>query len=106
MLITGIVFLSFPTVSNFFGQQKANSIIEDFDDTLDYVVPENGTNDKIPASVDPAYVLTADVPSHIARTWTRLYDCEYRGKHLYIYKGVSLKKELSDDDDYYDYDYE
>ena len=63
-------------------------------------------HDKIPANVDPAYVLTADVPSHIARTWTRLYDCEYRGKHLYIYKGVSLKKELSDDDDYYDYDYE
>ncbi len=51
MLITGIVFLSFPPVSNFLGQQKANSIIEDFDDTLDYVVPENGTNDKIPASV-------------------------------------------------------
>ena len=63
-------------------------------------------HDKIPASVDPAYVLTADVPSHIARTWTRLYDCEYRGKHLYIYKGVSLKKELSDDDDYFDYDYD
>ncbi len=59
-------------------------------------------HDKIPASVDPAYVLTADVPSHHARTWTRLYDQEYRGKHLYIYKGV-LKKELSDDDDY---DYE
>ena len=51
MLITGIVFLSFPPVSNFLGQQKANSIIEDFDDTLDYVVPENGTNDKIPSSV-------------------------------------------------------
>ena len=63
-------------------------------------------HDKIPASVDPAYVLTADVPSHIARTWTRLYDCEYRGKPLYIYKGVSLKKELSDDDDYFDYDYD
>ncbi|MBQ7730748.1 MAG: hypothetical protein IJT68_02800 [Lentisphaeria bacterium] len=59
-------------------------------------------HDKIPAGVDPAYVLTADVPSHHARTWTRLYDREYRGKHLYIYKGV-LKKELSDDDDY---DYE
>jgi hypothetical protein len=59
-------------------------------------------HDKIPAAVDPAYVLTADVPSHHVRTWTRLYDREYRGKHLYIYKGV-LKKELSDDDDY---DYE
>ena len=59
-------------------------------------------HDKIPADVDPAYVLTADVPSHHTRTWTRLYDSEYRGKHLYIYKGV-LKKELSDDDDY---DYE
>lgn len=56
-------------------------------------------HDKIPAGVDPAYVLTADVPSHQARTWTRLYDSEYRGKHLYIYKGV-LKKELSDDDEY------
>ena len=60
-------------------------------------------NDKIPATVDPAYVLTADVPSHNSRTWTRLYDCEYRHEHLYIYKGVSLKKELSDDDEY---DYE
>ena len=61
-------------------------------------------HDKIPADVDPAYVLTADVPSHYTRTWTRLYDCEYRKKRLYIYKGVSLKKELSDDDDYYDYE--
>ena len=60
-------------------------------------------SDKIPADVDPAYVLTADVPSHYTRTWTRLYDCEYRHEHLYIYKGVSLKKELSDDDEY---DYE
>ncbi len=51
MLITGIVFLSFPPVSNFVGQQKANGIIEDFNDTLDYIVPESGTNDKIPASV-------------------------------------------------------
>jgi hypothetical protein len=59
-------------------------------------------NDKIPADVDPACVLTTDVPSHHTRTWTRLYDCEYRHGHLYIYKGV-LKKELSDDDEY---DYE
>lgn len=51
MLITGIVFLSFPTVSNHIGQQKANGIIQDFNDTLDYVVPVNGTNDKVPASV-------------------------------------------------------
>ena len=51
MLITGIVFLSFPPVSNFVGQQKANGIIEDFNDTLDYIVPESGTNDKVPASV-------------------------------------------------------
>lgn len=51
MLITGIVFLSFPTVSNHIGQQKANGIIQDFNDTLDYVVPESGTNDKVPASV-------------------------------------------------------
>lgn len=59
-------------------------------------------NDKIPANVDPACVLTTDVPSHYTRTWTRLYDCEYRHEHLYIYQGV-LKKELSDDDEY---DYE
>ena len=60
-------------------------------------------HDRIPAEVDPAYVLTPDVPSHHSRTWTRLYDCEYRHAHLYLYKGVPLKKELSDDDDY---DYE
>ena len=59
-------------------------------------------NDKIPADADPACVLTTDVPSHYTRTWTRLYDCEYRHEHLYIYQGV-LKKELSDDDEY---DYE
>lgn len=60
-------------------------------------------HDRIPAEVNPAYVLTTDVPSHHSRTWTRLYDCEYRHAHLYLYKGVPLKKELSDDDDY---DYE
>ena len=58
--------------------------------------------DKIPEDVNPAYGLTADVPPHHTRTWTRLYDREYRHEHLYIYKGV-LKKELSDDDEY---DYE
>jgi len=56
-------------------------------------------HDKIPEDVDPAYVLTMGVPSHYARTWTRLYDCEYKEKHLYIYQGV-FKKELSDDEDY------
>ena len=56
-------------------------------------------HDKIPENVDPAYVLTTGVPSHYARTWTRLYDCEYKEKHLYIYQGV-FKKELSDDEDY------
>ena len=60
-------------------------------------------HDRIPAEVDPAYVLTTGVPSHYSRTWTRLYDCEYRHAHLYLYKGVPLKKELPDDDEY---DYE
>ena len=60
-------------------------------------------HDRIPAEVDPAYVLTTGVPSHYTRTWTRLYDCEYRHAHLYLYKGVPLKKELPDDDEY---DYE
>lgn len=50
-LLTGIAFLLFPMVSNFFGQQRANGIIEDFNNTLDYVVPESGTNGKVPASV-------------------------------------------------------
>ena len=50
-LVTGIGFLAFPTVSNFFGQQNANGIIDDFNNTLEYVVPESGTNDNVPASV-------------------------------------------------------
>ena len=38
-LLTGIGFLSFPAVSNFFGQQRANGIIEDFNNTRDNIVP-------------------------------------------------------------------
>lgn len=42
-LLTGIGFLSFPAVSNFFGQQRANGIIEDFNNTLDNVVPADNS---------------------------------------------------------------
>ena len=38
LLATGIGFLAFPSVSNFFGQQRANRIIETFNDSLNNVV--------------------------------------------------------------------
>lgn len=40
-LVTGIGFLAFPTVSNFFGRQTANGIIEDFNESVSNVVPKD-----------------------------------------------------------------
>ena len=42
-LVAGVGFLAFPAVSNFFGQQRANGIIEDFNNTLDNVVPADNS---------------------------------------------------------------
>lgn len=42
-LLTGVGFLAFPTVSNFFGQQRANGIIADFNKSFDNIVPDDGT---------------------------------------------------------------
>ena len=41
ILLTGIGFLLFPTVSNFIGQQRANSVIEEYSETLDHVIKED-----------------------------------------------------------------
>ena len=43
MLVTGIGFLAFPSASNFFGQQRANKIIETFNNSLNNVVSTDGT---------------------------------------------------------------
>lgn len=43
-LVAGIGLLAFPTVSNFFGQQRANTIISDFNNSLLHVVPENAAD--------------------------------------------------------------
>ena len=52
MLAAGVAFLLFPTVSNFFGQQKANAIIEDFNDSLDNIIPSDGSaNANIPSTI-------------------------------------------------------
>ncbi len=49
-LLTGIGFLAFPTVSNFFGQQRANGIIADFNDSLDNIVTDDNSG-KAPGGV-------------------------------------------------------
>lgn len=55
-LIAGIGLLLFPTVSNFFGQQRANAVIDDFTDSLQHIVPEQPQD-----SDDPAIAgITAD----------------------------------------------
>lgn len=41
-LITGLGFLLFPTVSNFFGQQRANELISEFTETKQHIVPQKG----------------------------------------------------------------
>lgn len=42
ILAAGIGFLAFPTVSNFFGQQRANGTIDAFNKTVENVIDENG----------------------------------------------------------------
>ena len=41
LLLTGIGFLLFPTVSNFVGQQRANVAIEEYSRTLEHVIKED-----------------------------------------------------------------
>ena len=40
ILVAGLGLLLFPTVSNFFGQQRANATIDEFKSSLEHVVPE------------------------------------------------------------------
>ncbi|MBR2425644.1 MAG: hypothetical protein IKB16_02775 [Lentisphaeria bacterium] len=42
------------------------------------------------------YVLSTGVPSSSERGWSRLYDMEYKDKHLYLYKGQLRKDEYDD----------
>ena len=51
MLLTGVGFLLFPTVSNFFGQQHANAEIESFTDSLSHIVPDDPEDS---SETDPA----------------------------------------------------
>lgn len=48
VLLAGLGFLLFPTVSNFFGQQRANATIEEFNNTRQHIVPKDETE-----STDP-----------------------------------------------------
>ena len=47
IFITGIGFLTFPMISNFFAQQKADGIIDDFNESLDNIVSKDGSSDNI-----------------------------------------------------------
>lgn len=42
------------------------------------------------------YVLSTGVPTSTERSWIRLYDMEYKDKHLYLYKGQLRKDEYDD----------
>ncbi len=50
MLVAGIGILSFPYISNFFGQQRANGLIENFNNSLANVVPK-GDSSSAPGGV-------------------------------------------------------
>ena len=59
-LIAGIGLLLFPTVSNFFGQQRANAVIDDFTGSLQHVIPKQGQDSDEPVD-DPVIAgVTAD----------------------------------------------
>lgn len=55
ILIAGLGLLLFPTVSNFFGQQRANSVIDQFEATRQHIVPDSsdgkGNDDPVVAGV-------------------------------------------------------
>ena len=48
LLVAGLGFLLFPTVSNFFGQQRANATIDEFKESLRHVVPSDTEDDTAP----------------------------------------------------------
>lgn len=48
LLVAGLGFLLFPTVSNFFGQQRANATIDEFKESLRHVVPPDTEDDTAP----------------------------------------------------------
>jgi len=53
------------------------------------------------------YVISARAPGRITRVWTNLYEQQYKGKRLYLWKGVpKVEEEPYDNDDEYDDDEE
>lgn len=58
--------------------------------------------EQIPETPETVYILTSGIPSHYARSWTRLFGQKYRGESLYLYKGTMLNKELSEGESIYD----
>ena len=55
IFLAGVGMLLFPTVSNFFGQQRANRVIEDIDASMEHVVPDKTAADSTAdsAKADP-----------------------------------------------------
>ena len=47
---------------------------------------------------DTVYVLTTNIPLGGNRNWGRISDEFYMEKHLYLYKGVRVKKEVQDEE--------
>ena len=60
ILIAGLGFLLFPTVSNFFGQQRANATIEEFKTTKQHIVPKPDQKDDNAESDPVIESVTAD----------------------------------------------
>ena len=54
MLLAGLGLLLFPTVSNFFGQQRANSLIEEFNTARQTVIPDKTADNADQSSVPEA----------------------------------------------------
>lgn len=51
VFLAGLGFLLFPTVSNFFGQQHANAVIDDFNASLSHIVPADADGETQPDPV-------------------------------------------------------
>lgn len=80
LLLTGLGLLLFPVVSNFFGQQRANTIIDEFNDARQHIVPQKKDGEPSPADpADPADPVISHITAQSFQEALRLGEVDEEG---------------------------